>query len=367
MRLILEYIKDSVKEAGLRPKLYYRTSLGWVDVLCLGREKLICDISMHPNAERYRKLGKCVVVTNFKNVEDDVIFTTLDNVHRAFSTVLSKDFTPYEDWLKSYVDRDKAFYEKAFAFMCDRYGRTIGKKLIEAIVFLYTAGQALESTEQKVPYSALFPYLNEMGLIVRETKEIVKPKNITASLTLDGVRIAKCAIYDRIDEGKIYKIAKKFGFGKLFVAVMGLSDRRGMVVRDIDFESTSNFYDLIARIDAHSLIKLARGRTPLEGLCSALCYTVLYNDVVELFEELARMGLAFRCPVHDVYGTFLGVVYRTPREVASVLSSMSFCEIDRSYVERFKEIVDMSQKRFGRGVEFDRALELGVVEVREKS
>ena len=138
-----------------------------------------------------------------------------------------------------------------------------------------------------------------------------------------------------------------------------------MLVREIDFESTSNFYDLIAKIDAHSLIKLARGRTPLEGLCSALCYTVLYDDVVELFEELTRMGLAFKYPVHDVYGTFLGRVYGTPREVASVLSSMSFCEIDRSYVERFKDLVDMSQKRFGSGVEFERALKLGVVEVKE--
>jgi hypothetical protein len=365
MRLILEYIKDSAKRAGLRPKLYYRTNLGWVDVLCLGKEKLICDISMHPNVERYRRLGKCVIVTNFEDVEGDVIFTTPDNMHVAFSTMFSKDFIPYEDWLDSYVDKDGEFYERACKFMCDRYGRTIGKKLVEAMVFLYTAGQALESTEQRVPYSALFPFLNEMGFIVRETKEIVKPKNFTASLTLDGVRIAKCAIYDRIDEDRIYRIAKKFGFEKLFLAVVGLSDRRGMLVREIDFESTSNFYDLIAKIDAHSLIKLARGRTPLEGLCSALCYTVLYDDVVELFEELTRMGLAFKYPVHDVYGTFLGRVYGTPREVASVLSSMSFCEIDRSYVERFKDLVDMSQKRFGSGVEFERALKLGVVEVKE--
>ncbi|WP_457550730.1 hypothetical protein [Archaeoglobus sp.] len=364
MRLILEYIKDSVRRAGLRPKLYYRTNLGWVDVLCLGREKLICDISMHPNVERYRKLGKCVIVTNFNSVDGEAVFTTLNNVHKIFSTMFPKDFMPYEDWLDSYVDRDGEFYERACEFMRDRYGKTIGRKLVDAIAFLYTAGQALDSTEQRVPYSALFPYLNEMGLIVRETKEIAKPKNFTASLTIDGMRIAKCSIYNRIDEDRIYRIAKKFGFEKLFLAVIGLSDRRGMFFREIDFESSSNFYDLISRIDIHSLLKLAMGKTPLEGLCSALCYTVFYNDVIDLFEELMRMGLAFNYPVHDAYGTFLGRVYGTPKEVASVLSSMSFCEIDCKYVERFKDLVDMFQKRLGRGVEFERALELGVVEMK---
>ena len=365
MRLIFEYIKDSVRRAGLRPKQYYRTNLGWVDFLCLGKVRLICDISMHPNVERYRRLGRCIVVTNFDNVDDEATYTTLNEVHKVFSTMFSKDFVPYEDWLNSYIDRDGEFYERACEFMCDRYGKTIGKKLVEAMVFLYTAGQALESTEQRVPYSALFPYLNEMGFIVRETKEIVKPKNFTASLTLDGVRIAKCEIYDRIDESKIYRIAKKFGFEKLFLAVLGLSDRRGMFVREIEFESSSNFYDLIGKIDAHSLLKLAKGRNPLEGLCLALCYTVFYDEVVELFKDLMKMGLAFKYPVHDVYGTFLGRVYGTPREVASVLSSMSFCEIDRSYIDRFKELAEMSQKRFGSGVEFERALELGVVRARE--
>ena len=126
MRLILEYIKDSAKRAGLRPKLYYRTNLGWVDVLCLGKEKLICDISMHPNVERYRRLGKCVIVTNFEDVEGDVIFTTPDNMHVAFSTMFSKDFTPYENWLDSYVDKDGEFYERACEFICDRYAKQRG-------------------------------------------------------------------------------------------------------------------------------------------------------------------------------------------------------------------------------------------------
>lgn len=356
MRRLFDYLREMLKVVG-RCKVYYRTEMGWVDIFC---RNVTFDISKYPNRRRYERLGRCVVVTDFEDSFGKTIFTTEEKVHKVLSCIFSRDFVSYQDWLESYEDRDLNFYERVFNLMKDRYGRTIAKKLIEALVFLYTAGQALEG--ERVPYSKLFPYLLNMGLIVEETKDVVKPKNFTASPTLDGVRVAKVEIFERIDEDRIYRIARDFGFEKLFIAILGLSERRGMFLKDVNVDSSSDFYDLIGKIDLNMIFKFSRNRSPVEGLCLTLCYTVFYKDVVGFFRDLMDQGLSYYYPVHDAYGSFLGRVYGIPREVASLLSSMSFCEIERDFVERFKELTDMFYKRCGSGSEFEKAFELGVIE-----
>jgi len=358
MRTVFEYLREMLKGVG-RCRIYYRTEMGWVDMFC---RNTMFDISRYPNMKRYERMGKCVVVTDFDDHLERTIFTTKENLHNVLSKIFSKDFVPYQDWLEIYEDKDMKFYERSFELMKDRYGKTIAKKLIEALVFLYIAGQALESTEKKVPYSALFPYLSSMGLIVEQTKEVTKPKNFMASPTMDGVKLAKVEIFERVDEDRLYRIAKNFGFEKLFIAILGLSERRGLFLREIQFDSSFDFYDLIGKIDLNTIFKISRNRSPIEGFCLTLCYTVFYNDVVKLFKDLMKLGLSFHYPVHDAYGTFLGNVYGVPREVVSLLSSMSFCEIGEEFVERFKELIDMFYRRSGTGSEFKRAFELGVIE-----
>lgn len=355
-RLILNYLRDNLKKAGVRAKLFYRTDLGWVDVFT---QKFVCDVCYHPNLERYKRL-KSVVITERDDVVGNSVFTTLENVHRVLSDLTSKDFVNFDDWLSTYRDNDKEFYEKVFYNLADRYGKTIARKVFEGLLFLYTAGNALDSTAEKVPYSALYPYMLDLGLIVRETKEIVKPKNFLAYPTLDGVRIAKVELFDRIDEDRLYKIVKNLGFEKMFIAVIGLSDRRGMYLRDVDVECGSDFYDMAGKLDVETIFKLCR-YSPFESLCATLCYTVLYKDLVKFFEELIKEGLAFYYPVHDVYGTFLESVYGTSKEVASVVASMCFCEIDRRFVKRFGELMDMFYRRLRDGEEYRKAFELGVV------
>ena len=363
MRLTLEYLKEMLKKAGLRAKMYYRTDFGWIDIFGIGRTHVACDVSMYPNMERYERLKyRSIVVTSFNDFRGKAIFTTEENIHKALSKTLSGDFTPYHDWLEEYEDKDLRFYERVFDVMAERYGKTIAKKLIEALVFLYISGGALDSTEKRIPYSALYPYLTEMGFVVKETKEIVKPKNFTVFPTLDGVRLAKVEIYNRIDEHKIYRIVKDFGFDKMFIAILGLSDRRGMFLTESEHSTSSDFYDLIGTVDLNIIFKVSRNKKPIEGLCSTVCYTILYEDIVSLFKKLMEMGLAFYYPTYDVYGSFLGKVYGMPREVVSLLSSMSFCKIERDYVERFRELVDMFYKRSGVGSEFEKAFELGVIE-----
>ncbi len=353
-RLILNYLRENLKRAGIRAKMFYRTELGWFDVFT---RKFTCDVSFHPNWKRYERTNS-IVVTNSNEVVGKSVFTTLENLHKVLSEVTSKDFLSFEVWLSDYCDSDRVFYEKVFSVLEDRYGRTIAKKIVEGLLFLYTAGHAFEG--DRVPYSALFPYMLDLGLIVKETKEIVKPKNFTSSPTLDGVRIAKVELFDRIEEDRIYRIVKKLGFEKAFIAVLGLSDRKGMVLRDVEVECCSNFYDMLSSLDVESIMKVKGD--PFKVLCTTLCYTVLYKDLERLFKSLMDLGLAFNYPVHDVYGTFLERVYRTPKEVASVISSMSFCEIDNVFVERFGELLDMFHRRFGDGVEYRKAFELGVIE-----
>ncbi len=361
VRLEIEYLKSCLKKGGLRVRAYYRTDLGWFDLFC---SKFFCDVTSFPNFERYRKVEKALILTEFDKVEGNVVYVTRDRVHKELSRLIGRDFERYEDWVSNFRDKDKELYEKALNLMSDRYGRTIARKLIESTLFLYTSGQALESTEERVPYSALFPYLNEMGLVVRETKEIVKPKNFTTYLTLDGVRIAKYELFKRLDEGRLYRIARDFGFERLFVVILGLSERRGMYLKVKDVESPSDFYDLIPKIDLSEIVRNARDKSPLEVFCSALCYTYLYDDAVKLFKSLMDLGLAFKYPIHDVYGRYLGSFYGLSREVASVLSSFSFCEVEKGYIERFMEVVEMAQGKIGSGEEFLKALELGVVELK---
>ncbi len=353
-RLILNYLKENLRKAGVRAKMFYRTELGWFDVFT---RRFTCDICFHPNLKRYEKTNS-IVVTDSNEVVGKSVFTTPENLHKVLSKFTSKDFVSFEEWTSDHCDSDRVFYEKVFSVLEGRYGRTIAKKIVEGLLFLYTAGHAFEG--DRVPYSALFPYMLDLGLIVKETKEIVKPKNFTASPTLDGVRIAKVELFDRLEEDRIYRIVKELGFEKAFIAVLGLSDRRGMVLKEVDVECGSNFYDVISKLDVESIMKVKGD--PFQVLCTTLCYTALYEDLERLFKNLMDLGLAFKYPVHDVYGTFLERVYRTPKEVASVISSMSFCEIDRSFVERFGELLDMFHRRFREGVEYRKAFELGVIE-----
>lgn len=352
-RFLLNYLKENLRKAGIRAKIFYRTDLGWVDVFT---QKFTCDICRYPNLKRYESL-RSIVITESDEVVGNSIFTTPENLHKVLSKLTSRDFIKFEDWLSNYKDKDRNFYEKIFEILKDKYGKTIAKKIIEGLLFLYTAGYALET--ERVPYSALFSYMLDLGLIIEETKEIVKPKTFTTYLTLNGSKIAKVELFDRIDDDKLYRIVKNFGFERTFIAVIGLSGRRGMILREIDIECGSDFYDLISSIKVEDIFKL-RGDI-FKNLCTTLCYTVFYNDLIKFFKELIKAGLAFYYPVHDVYGTFLERVYGTPKEVASVITSMSFCKIDEKFVERFGELLDMFYRRFGRGVEYKKAFELGII------
>ena len=361
-RLLKEYLRDVLRNAGYKVKVDYPFEMGWIDVFA-GRTAF--EITNHPNHERFKRYRyRCVVIGKNDESADGVIYTTQDEIHTTLAELFGCDFPSFRDWLDNFSDKDEEFYKKSFSFMKDRYGNTIAKKLLEAMVFIYTSNSVIDDHSGRVsmiPYSALFSYLVELGLAIRDTKEIFKPKTFMISLTREGVKLAKFEIYRRLEEYEdlIYKIVREHN--GLYIALLGLSDRRGLVLKDVDFERVNDFYDLITKIRLDDLLVLTRGLTPIQAFCRALCYTVLFEEIREFFESLFKLRLAFRIPVYDYYCSFFGYEYRIPKEVASFLSNMLYTEINEKTIDRFQSLVDMFSLKYRQSEELELALEKGLV------
>lgn len=375
-RVVKEYVRDALKNCGFRVKTDFFYGLGWVDVVGFKRNiSVAVDISDEPYMQRIESYpfdATLVICGSRSRFSDKILLTDLDSFHKDLRKVTGFDCMSFEEWQSKWRDEDYEFFERSLRFMRERYGDIIAEKLIDALVYIYMAGELIEDYSGKVrnriPYSGLFPNLVDLGLLLRDTKELYKPKTFMVSLTREGFRIAKFEIYRRIEKNRdrIKEIVRDIGRDVVHVILVGLSDRRGLGLKDLDFEGEDHtFYDILPRIDVDEVIRICRSEEPLKALCRTVTYTALFRKAQRLFKELIEIGLAIRFPVYDYYGSFFGYEYRIPKEVMSYISTMTYLDIDMDFVRRFQNIMDMSFLRLRRCRDLDIAVEKGIVRLRE--
>jgi hypothetical protein len=391
--LIKDYVADALKLGGFRVKRDFRCPLGWIDVVGFKRgisvgieiandpQKVRSKLMSHPFTFRF-------VVTEEDAYEesDGIVVVGYKKFREVLSDIFEFNAPAFEDWLKSVQRGDEEFYNRVFEALKRKLSDEIlAKKVVDAMIYIYMAGEIVEDysgkVTERIPYSRLFPILVECGFASRETKEIVNPKTFMVSLTHDGVRIAKFALRKNIENRRdeIDRIIFDVGEEVVYILSVGLAERKGLSLKEMDFEfsevSLSGSVDEIyysilptlANIDLDEVIKMLYGMqfTPLSAFCRVLSYTVLYHKAKEFFEELFKAGLSARVPVYDYYGRFYGYEYRTSKEVAECISKRVYADIDGSIISKFQNILDLAFLKLRDTKDLEIAVERGIIRVKK--
>ncbi len=377
-----EYIAYILKRNGFRVKKDLKCPEGWIDVagfkmgfsvgIEIGDpERVAGKLSSYPFNL------KVVVCDCNRRKEGDLLVTDV----KGLCEELNLDCPDFEEWISSRVDRDRLLYENTFRLLLRKLlDEKVARRALDAILYLYMAGEVVEDysgkVTEKIPFVRLYPTLVECGLAIRDTREIVKPKTFMTSLTMEGVRVAKVVLRDKIRENaeRISKLARDIGEGVLYVILTGLAERRGLVLKETDlgrFEVPRGSVDeiyysilpIFAELDFDEVVKILRStQDPFVALCKVMSYSVFYHVARELMENLFKMGLCAKVPVYDYYGQFFGYEYRASKEVAEILSKHSKLKIGREIVERFKGLMMLAQLKRSR--DFEIAAERGIIRVK---
>lgn len=378
-----DYIADILKRNGFRVKKDFRCPEGWIDVagfktgFSVGIEIGNPEIAL-PKLMSYPFNVRVVVTEDCRFAERDVIVTDIDGLCESLKIHCNPSF---DEWLKDWQNKDYKFYRIALKHLAKILSNDIvAERAIDAIVYLYMAEEVIEDysgkVTERIPFVALYPALVECGLAVRDTKELIKPKTFMTSLTRDGVRIAKVAIKEKLkNKGEeINKIVEEIGKEIVFVITIGLAERKGLVLREMNVEEAEisgksldeiyySILPIFAKIDIDDILKMFYRKqfTPLTALCKVLSYTVFYHKAKELLERLFMIGLASKVPVYDYYGEFLGYEYRTSREIAGILSKLAYVSIDENIVRKFQNILQLAFLKAVETKDLEIAVKRGIV------
>ncbi len=382
---IKDYIVHILKRNGFRVKKDFRCPEGWIDIagfkmgfsvgIEIGNPEIVI-----PKLMSYPFNVRIVVTedTSDKVTDKNVIVTNINGLCKALKIDCSP---PFDEWLKDKQDKDYRFYQIALKHLTKVFSNDIvAKRAIDAIVYLYMAEEVIEDysgkVTERIPFVRLYPTLVECGLAVRDTKELIKPKTFMTSLTRDGVRIAKVAIREKLKDNRdeINKIIEEIGKEIVFVITMGLAERKGLVLREMNIveaeisgKSLDEIYysilPIFANIDIDDILKMFYRKpfTPLTALCKVMSYTVFYHKARKLLERLFMIGLASKVPVYDYYGEFLGYEYKTSKEIAGILSKSAYANIDDGIIRKFQNILQLAFLKPSETKDLEIAMERGIV------
>ncbi len=378
MEEVKEFVAFVLKKNGFRVIKDFRCPLGWIDVAGFKRGFSVgVEIGNPKNVARkllsYPFSLRIVLCDGCDFESDEVTVTDL----RGMCEILGIE-CDFEAWLESRENSDYELYRKAMELLREKLSdNAVVRRAIDALIYLYMAGEVIEDysgkVKERVPFVRLFPTLVECGLAIRDTKEFVRPKTFMTSLTREGFRVAKVVLKEKLR--KADEILKDFREEILFVIVTGLAERRGLVLKDLNIEEIEvsggkldeiyySILPLFAKLDLYEILKMLRGLDPLVALCRLLSYTVFYGEAKNLFERLFEVCLASKVPVYDYYGEFFGYEYRTSKEVAEFLSKRAYAEIDEKIVLKFRNIIDLAFMNNSKTKDLEVALERGIVRVK---
>ncbi len=383
---IEEAVASILKRNGFRVVRYFRCPLGWIDVVGF-RRGFSVGVEVGKPEFVASKFDCCsfdvkVVISDEGGGKEGVIVVS---DLREFCNKLGLKCPEIAEMVEK-IDRAREgegskLYERALDYLERSLGdRAVARRAIDGVVYLYMAGEVVEDysgrVTERIPFVKLFPILVESGLAIRDTKEITRPQTYLTSLTRMGVKLAKFALSKKLEElGEVIeRLMEDVGRWIVKIATVGLMERRGLRLekRKIDAVDLSGSFDevfysispVLSKIPSYELIKLLRGcNGTICAFFRVLCYTVLYPKVEELFERLFEMGLASKVPVYDYYGEFFGYEYRTSKEVANILSKISYVEVDGRILEEFESVLNAMMLRRSRDLEM--AIEKGIVKEKE--
>ncbi len=369
-------IASILKNNGFRVIVDFRCPLGWIDVAGFKSGRSVGVEIGDPEIVASKLFGypfdvRVVVSDRESSVEGVTVVDCVENLCRVLNLECDGN-----------VEEEGWRYRRAFEYLKKALNdEVVAKRAIDAVVFLYMAGEVVEDysgkVEDRIPFVRLFPTLVESGLAIRDTKEIFRPKTYMTSLTRGGVKLAKYVVGKKIEEkfDEIRRLAEDVGGWVVRIATLGLMDRRGLRLKvskvDAPREIEGGFEEIaytvlpvLMKTDLYELLKLLRDcDTVLNAFCRALCYTVLYPKVEELFERLFSMGLASKLPVYDYYGEFFGYEYRTSKEVAGVLSKLSDVGVEEGLLEEFESVLRLAYLRPSKDTKV--AVERGILKEKE--
>ena len=369
-------IASVLKNNGFRVVVDFRCPLGWIDVAGFKAGKSVGVEIGDPDIVAPKLFShpfdvRVVISEKATRVRGVIVLERLEDFCKELNLECDVDYDD-EAWR----------YRRAFDYLRRAFGDDkIARRAIDAVVFLYMAGEVVEDysgkVRERIPFVKLFPTLVESGLAVRDTKEIFMPKTYMTSLTRGGTKLAKLVLLRKIEEkwNELDELVKDFGFWTVRIATLGLMDRRGLklkkqnitVPEDLGSSFDEIFYSVLPvlmKTDLYELLKLLKTCDGyLNAFCRMMCYTVLYPKVEGMFERLFEMGLASKVPVYDYYGEFFGYEYRTSKEVANVLSKLSYTEVDGRILEKFESVLNAMMLRRSRDLEM--AIEKGIVKEKD--
>ncbi|AEA48132.1 hypothetical protein [Archaeoglobus veneficus] len=233
---------------------------------------------------------------------------------------------------------------------------------INSLVYLYIAGEIVEAAVDNKGYSfcdaeiksvdiEMLPTLKSYGLARSSSRTSDKWAPRFTSLTLDGRKIAKKAVKERIsehvDEMEAFA-AKNPKLVQILLRGLRKSKRgRGIAIEGtnptgLGLEDRFELYDVLphmqsAELDVLPKICCKNLLAPPSDIEWAFCHfythTIFRKAAFQLFEFLESIGLAARVYVHDAWGNYLWDEYRAPEEVVKAM----FCplELERQHLERF--------------------------------
>ena len=253
-----------------------------------------------------------------------------------------KDIMEYDitkEFLKGFPDQ-----RKALAILNSMYLLYLYREFPE--VFIHT-----KDTRQRMEIEPDIPMLEEVknlgyGFSYPKTAHPIVRMNY---LTDDGREIARNVLEHKIRNcwSEIESLIEKFGEKKVFFIVMGSLRKDGLFLKvressTIFKSSTPETPDILTRLHTSdkSLYKeLKDVQTPLQLVSRFITTFAIYDEALNFYDELERLGLALKVRLFSKWGVELGTAYRAPIELAEHLMERCFFDVDSKTLSRFVELL----------------------------
>ncbi len=304
---IRDALAEALKKSGYRVISPYKVPIGWVDIVIRGRyigidivdgsyESSVERLSSYPFREIYL-VGNCEGCLQLEE------FCKSMNVEipEIESTAIHEDMN------------------------------MTAKAVVDAIAFLYIAGEVYEDEIEFNPLKMVLPDLKRFGLATSSSRPKFKPK-FFVSLSREGYTAARKIISDRLRlfEGKLRKLASPL----TYVLALGLSRTLSLsesrTLGDYSYKSVLQFMRSV-KVDK----SIFQQEHPKAILCEFLTRTVLNGEAVKLAKRLCEMGLAIKIKTYSPFGDEIGEEYRFAREAIETLMKFSYAEIPRDAISEF--------------------------------
>ncbi len=304
---IRDALAEALRESGYRVVSPYKVPIGWVDIVIRGKY-----------------IGIDIVDGNY---ESSVERLTSYPFRKIYLVGNCDGCMPLEEFCRN---MNIEIQEIGNTEIHKDLNMT-AKAVVDAIAFLYIAGEIYEDEIEFNPLKMVLPDLKKYGLATSSSRPKFKPK-FFVSLSREGYSAARKIISDRIKlfEDKLRKLSSPL----TYILALGLSRTLSLsesrTLEDYSYKSVLQF---MRSVDIDKSI--FQQEHPKAIFCEFLTRTVLNGEAVKLAKKLCEMGLAIKIKTFSPFGDELGEEYRFAREAIETLMKFSYAEIPRDAISEF--------------------------------